>query len=343
VVRYCVTPISFFPFKAWSPGQVRARLALFLAAALFGWPSLSEVPSASGAAAAESKLTGEMRTAHFVVRYDPKDPFLAKLMAETADDELKRIAHDLGYHAPRDRPFPLFVYPTHIGFIEAGGLETSKFTVGTASGGVENISVDASGAFAPPEQVLAHEITHAVIFRLLGAAAVELPLWMNEGLAKYESREPPGEDDELVGSAAAEGSLMSLSRLASDFPEKRNALAYAESYSAARFLVKRHGRKAPRALLAALARTGSFDKAMLEATGRTGDAFADEWLADTTKQYWALRLARVGTAVISAVMAALAVVAFLVRRRQKIEAARRWEQEELERRYRGYAWPSDEE
>ena len=294
------------------------------------------------AAAAEATLTRTMRTAHFVVRYDPKDPFLARLMANTAEDELKRISGDLGYRTQRDRPFPLFVYPTHIGFIEAGGLETSKFTVGTASGGAEKISVDASGSFALPEQVLAHEITHAVIFRVLGPAAAELPLWMNEGLAKYESQEPTGDDDQLVANAAAEGALIPLSRLKSGFPEDRSALAYAQSSSAVRLLVARHGRRAPRAFLAALARTGSFDKAMLAATRRTGDAFADEWQAQTTKRYWTLRVARIGTAVVSALMAVLAVVAFLVRRRQKIEAARRWEEEERERRYRGYLWPPDE-
>ncbi len=292
-------------------------------------------------AAAEAKLSKTMRTAHFVVRYDPKDPFLARLMADTAEDELKRISRDLGYPPQRDRPFPLFVYPTHLGFIEAGGLETSKFTVGTASSGTERISVDASGAFELPEQVLAHEITHAVIFRMLGPTAVELPLWTNEGLAKHESREHSGEDDHLVADAAAEGSLIPLSRLASEFPESRTALAYAQSASAVRFLIARHGRNAPRALLAAMVRTASFDEAMREVTGRTGDAFAEEWMARTTKRYWMLRVARIGAAVISALMAVLAVVAFVVRRRKMAEAARQWEEEERERRYRGYPWPPD--
>jgi hypothetical protein len=293
-------------------------------------------------ATAESRLKGTMRTAHFAIRYDLKDPFLARLMADTAEDELKRISLDLGYRTERDRPFPLFVYPTHIGFIEAGGLETSKFTVGTASGGAERISVDASGAFELPEQILAHEITHAVIFRLLGAAAAELPLWMNEGLAKYESREPTGDDNQLVANAAADGSLMPLSRLETDFPESTTALAYAQSASAVRFLVKTHGRAAPRTLLRRMARTSSFDKAMLAATGWTEGSFEDEWLAETTKRYWTLRVARIGAAVISALMAILAVIAFVVRRKRMIEAARQWEEEERERRYRGYPWPPDE-
>jgi len=297
----------------------------------------------AGDRAAGSELTGTMRTPHFVVHYDPKDPYLAKLMADTAEDELRRISRDLGYRPERNRPFPLFAYPTHLGFIKAGGLETSKFTVGTASGVVERISVDASGAFELPEQILAHEITHAVTFRILGTAAAELPLWMNEGLAKYESREVRGPDDLIVANAAAEWSLIPLANLAAEFPESRTALAYAESASAVRFLVSRHGREAPKSILAALARTRSFENAMVEVTGRTPRMFADEWMAHVTRRYWALRAARVGGAVVSVLMAVLAVVAFLVRRKQKIEAARRWEEEERARRYRGYPWPPWEE
>ncbi|MGB9618989.1 MAG: peptidase MA family metallohydrolase, partial [Armatimonadota bacterium] len=185
--------------------------------------------------------------------------------------------------------------------------------------------------------------THAVIFRIVGHAARELPLWMNEGLAKYESREVRGPDDVLVANAAAEGTLIPLSNLVSMFPESRTALAYAESASAVRYLVSKHGRAAPRAILAALARTRSFDKAMLEVTGRTGDAFADEWTTHVSRRYWALRATRIGAAAVSVLMAVLAVVAFFVRRKQKIEAARQWEEEEQARRYRGYPWPPWEE
>ena len=68
--------------------------------------------------------------------------------------------------------------------------------MGTANPGDESISVDASGVFKRPQEVLAHEITHAVIFRILGPTAPTLPLWFNEGLAQYES-EDSDEDDNL--------------------------------------------------------------------------------------------------------------------------------------------------
>lgn len=282
------------------------------------------------AKAPHGALTAVMRTTHFIVHYDPSDPYLAKLMAGAADDALRRTSKDLGYKPEPNRPFPLYVYPTHIGFIRAGGLETSKFTVGTANSGSEAISVDASGVFELPDEVLAHEITHAVIFRLLGPNAASLPLWINEGLAKYESEEFSDADDSLVAEAAAEGSLMTLTYLTKSFPEKQSSLAYAESSSAVRYMVKRYGKSSPRVLLSELARTGSMDKAILKATGRTVDRFADEWLAKVNRKYHALSLTRAVTAIISVTMAVLVIIAFLVRRKQKIEAAKRWEQDEFE-------------
>lgn len=295
------------------------------------------------AAKARAELTATMRTQHFIVHYDPEDPYLAKLMAGIADKALRRISRDLGYQMENSRPFPLYVFPSHLGFIEAGGLEESRFTVGTTSSAGETIAVDASGVFAPADQILAHEVTHAVIFRLLGTQAAVLPLWMNEGIAKYESQETAEKDDVVSAEAAAQGELMPLSRLESSFPESRTDLAYAESASAVRFMIENHGKSSLKVLLKEIAETGSFDKAMLRATGRTNAQFSDDWMAEIDRQYLILRRTRIAAGVGSAVMAALAVVAFLARRRKMAEAARQWEEEEERRRLRGYVWQDEEQ
>jgi hypothetical protein len=271
-----------------------------------------------------------LRASYFVVHYDPSDPYLAKLMAGIARDELRRISRDLGYKPEPDRPFPIYIYRTHYAFIEAGGLKERKFTVGTANSANEAISVDASGVFALPKEIIAHEVTHAVIFRILGPSVAALPLWVNEGLAKYESEEFSDKDDTILANAASDGTLLALSVLTRTFPDDQNDVAYASSASAMRYMVKKYGKNSPRTLLRELARTGSFDKAMLKATGRTGGRFADEWFAKTGRKYLSLRITRLLTGGLMTFMAILAIVAFLVRRKQKREAARQWEQEEFE-------------
>lgn len=278
----------------------------------------------------KSGLVGLIHTAYFDVHYDPSEKRIARLMADVARDELLRISKDLGYAPVKSKPFALYVYPSHYGFIKAGGLESSKFTVGTASSADESISVDTSGAFAKPEKILAHEITHAVIFRILQSNAALLPLWINEGLAKYESDDYNSEDDQSIIDAASDGTLIPLSNLASTFPENRISLAYTESASAIKYMVSKYGKSSPKVLLRELARTGSLDNAMRTATGRTSEQLADDWYSLTTKKYWPVKISRTAMAVISLLMAILVIAAFIVRRKQKIEAARRWEQEEFD-------------
>ena len=303
--------------------------------------ALTPPQNKTSATLTESGLVGLIQTTYFDVHYDPSEKRIARLMADVARDELLRISKDLGYTPVKSRPFPLYVYPSHYGFIKAGGLETSKFTVGTASSRDESISVDTSGAFAKPEKILAHEITHAVIFRILQSKVVLLPLWMNEGLAKYESDDYTSEDDQSIIDAATDGTLMPLSDLASIFPENRISLAYTESASAIRYMVSKYGKSSPKVLLEKLARTGSLDNATRAATGLTSEQLADEWYTQITKKYWPVKISRTAMTMISVLMALLVIAAFIVRRKQKIEAARRWEQEEFDeamRRQLGNDW-----
>jgi len=276
-------------------------------------------------------LTGRLQTEHFVVYYEPSDPMLARLMADAAEKQLKRISQDLGLRAQPLGKIKLLVFPTHYGFIKEGGLEARRFTVGTALGVTLEVAVDASGVFAPPEEVLAHELAHVVLSWLLGSRTRELPLWFNEGVAKTESERDFTQDDEIVAEAAADGSLLLLNSLSRDFPPKQTALAYAQAGSALRYMKRRFGRFSPREVIRSMVDARSFDEAMRDVIGIDAREFSDEWYAHVTRKYRPLRIARMVMATVSAVMAVLVVIAYLVRRRQMAEAARRWEEESKSR------------
>jgi hypothetical protein len=295
---------------------------------------MCQANAVEGEALSANVLTGTLVTDFFVVHFDPSDPYLPRLMSESARIALLRISRDLGHKPDKSRPFTLNVYRTHISFIEAGGLEESKFTVGTASSRNEVISIDASGVFAPPGETLAHEVTHAVIFRMLGAKAADLPLWANEGLAQYESEEFPDRDNATVAEAAADVRIIPLVNLSGAFPRDKMDLAYAESASAIRYMAAKHGKSSPKLLLKELTLTGSFDRAMVKTTGRTGTEFASDWESAVTRRYVALKFTRIAMGVIPVIMAILAIIAYFVRRKQKIEAARRWDREKFEENLR---------
>lgn len=276
-----------------------------------------------------TELTATLKTPYFTVRYSPSEKALAQVTADTAQRELVRISGDLGYNIEPNRPIPLKVYSQHHLFIKEGAIR-DRFTVGTARTGDETISIDASGALADVREVLSHEIAHAVIFRVLGSQSMALPLWANEGLAKLESRYNPGDDEEHLAEAAAESQLIPLNDLRTAFPKDGVALAYAESSSAIRYLVKQHGDSAPRALLAELAKTGSFDSALQTATGKTETAFVRDWSNSLNKRFDVARALRIAASFLWPVMAVLAIIAFIVRRKRMREAARRWDWEEFE-------------
>lgn len=289
----------------------------------------------------KTKLSAIKHTDYFIFHYDPSDPYLARRIETIAHDEMFRVAKKLDYKPSKSDPFIVYIYAVHYDFIKAGGLLSQEYTVGTTGGKNEEISVDASGSFDQPQTILAHEITHAIIFRLLGPNITALPLWFNEGMAKYESGGSDSTDRILLADAASEGTLLHLSELRESFPKQNTGLSYAQSASAIEFMVKKYGKSAPRRVLEKLASSSSFDIAMRSVTGNSADEFDDEWFGKISKSYATVRILKIITAIISVVMAILAIMAFFTRRKQKIEAAKKWDQEEFEealRRQMGNDW-----
>jgi len=153
---------------------------------------------------------------------------------------------------------------------------------------------------------------------------------MNEGLAKYESRGPTGDDEAIIAEAAANGTIIPLRDLAASFPGERSALAYAESWSAVQYLVRKHGQEAPKEILADLARTGSFDAAISSVTGQTQRSFVKSWEDSLIKRLNWARILQITGGFVGLSMAVLAIAAFIVRRKRMRDAARQWEWEEFE-------------
>ncbi len=280
-------------------------------------------------AARAAALDTGFRTRHFAVRCSRSDRQLARDTAATAERELRRIANSLGYKPERDKPIPLLVYGSHVAFIKAGEI-SDRMTVGTARRGDEAIAIDASGSLTSVRHVVAHEVAHAVTFRILGPNSYALPLWANEGIAKYETRGPTADDEAIIAESASNGTIIPLSSLSVAFPSDRTALAYAESWSAISYLVERYGASALRRLLAELRRAPSFEHAISKITGSSESDFAADWSESIKHRFSWARTLQIAGAFLGPIMAALAVWAFIIRRRRMRQAARQWEWEEFE-------------
>jgi len=102
--------------------------------------------------------------------------------------------------------------------------------------------LDAGSSGDQLADVVAHELSHMVVHQRIDRDYLDLPLWLDEGLAMYT--EGPLDDDEqaLLDKAVAEDDLMSVKSLTS-FPgqAERVPLAYAESRDIVAFLIETHG------------------------------------------------------------------------------------------------------
>ncbi|HUJ79677.1 MAG TPA: tetratricopeptide repeat protein [Nitrospiria bacterium] len=115
-------------------------------------------------------------------------------------------------------------------------------------------------------KVLYHEYTHVIVHELSDNRA---PTWLNEGLAVYfeglASGNLPGSQENSTRSIAhlTPGALIPLTALHGSFLEftsNQAALAYAESFSATRFLIDRYGLPRVKELLQQLSASHPFDQ-----------------------------------------------------------------------------------
>ena len=269
-------------------------------------------------------------TRHFYVMFSPGDEYDARMVAQYAEDSLAGISGELGYTPSPEAPrTPMRIFATRPDFTSGTGIDKSKMVVGRAWSGTEKIEIDASGAYARVEQVVAHEVTHIVIARLLGPRTLALPLWANEGIAKNESGAWRVGDDEAVGGAISEGKFIPLSEIKTRFPSDSDqaALAYAEGTSVMHYLRQRYGAGVFKALLARTAATGDFDKAVTDATGSALRGLESAWKRSVASVYSGGWLQRNLPSVLGIAMALLCVAAYAAIRRKLKQRDKQWEEE----------------
>jgi len=294
-------------------------------------------------ALADMSLTESLSTARFQIYYTEGDYLAAHRVSRAAEEAMDRIASDLGYKAAAapGALIPIYIYPNHRAFVRATGTDRRQFVLGRAHSGVERIELDSQELFSSLETVTAHEVAHIVLFRIVGPSA-DVPLWVHEGIAKFESADWDNLDAETISEAAAHGKIIPLSELARSFPKDREDLAYTQSASFFRYFVETYGRPGLRRLVNLTASTGSFDRALQTVTGNTLDEVEAGWLASLKRQYAPYVWARfVSTAAIGLlpILAILAFIAVRQRRRRLLEKYDQEEWEEANWRDWGSSWP----
>jgi len=128
------------------------------------------------------------------------------------------------------------------------------------------------------EQILTHEYTHLVLHRLIKE---QIPVWLNEGMADFFSRErlSPHQEKRLR-EAFLTNNLIPISRLEKSWKELNSdqlSLAYAQAYSLADYLVSEFGWSRLGKLLLELSRGKEIEASLSSSLGISYSRLENDW------------------------------------------------------------------
>jgi len=129
------------------------------------------------------------------------------------------------------------------------------------------------------KRAIRHELTHLVIHQMTLNPYIDLPTWLDEGLAVYSEGELSSEFANSLNMAIAEDNLISVQSLSSSFSAHTDQalLSYAQSYSLVEFLISNYGGDKMLELLNTFREGSGYDDALMKVYGFDMDGLNTLW------------------------------------------------------------------
>jgi hypothetical protein len=220
---------------------------------------------------------------HVRLHWYSGDRAFAEHALSVGDQAIDKVSALLG--VTETQPIDFFVYASADGLDGALGPGTSASVAGRAIPEIRTLFAEID-----PDQtdtswvttVVPHELTHLVFDTATHNPYHEPPLWLNEGLAVYESIGYDTDDQGRMREAVAGGTLLALTGLTGSFPTRPDLfyLSYAEAVSAVDFFVRTYGQSHLVQLIRSYAQGVTDDEAFKAAAGVDVAGFQAAWLAD---------------------------------------------------------------
>jgi len=177
------------------------------------------------------------------------------------------------------------------------------------------------------QRVLIHELSHVVLSWAVGGFSVDR--WFDEGVALHLSGEGDLYGTLRLARGVFSGQVYALHEIEEvlSFPSENATLAYQQSVSAVRYLIRRHGEDVLPRICRALRFYHDMDSAMLQAIGQDVTDFEAEWMAALrVSSRWMVLLDM--PFLISFVLVMLFLAAFFMTVRRVREKKRTWKEED---------------
>jgi Tol biopolymer transport system component len=231
-----------------------------------------------------------VQSEHFDVYFTDGGESVAEFTAETAEQALEKIQRSFDYKL-EDR-ITFVTYLSHNNFEQTNvSLDIPEEGLGGFTEFLKNrVVIPFDGGFEDYRHVIHHELTHAVMLRMLygsgfqsiliGAATMQLPLWFSEGLAEYESRGGwDTESDMFMRDATISGYLPDMDML-------NGYMIYKGGQSILYFVDQRYGSQKIGEILNKLRSTRDLEKALQSAIGLDMKELNRRWKAWVERIYW---------------------------------------------------------
>ncbi len=208
--------------------------------------------------------------------YEGDQSFAQGLMA-TAQQALARLAEDTG--AELEKPTKLYIYANSQD-LQGAMIYPQEWTGGVAftRHGIMAIGI-APANLDWGKRAIAHELTHLVIHQMTFNPYIDLPTWLDEGLAMHTEGPLEPIFTGYLDRAIAENSLISVQSLSSPFSAyaEESLLSYAQSYSLVDFLITNYGQEKMLELLNTFRQGSSYDGALERVYGFDMDGLDALW------------------------------------------------------------------
>jgi hypothetical protein len=184
-------------------------------------------------------------------------------------------------------PIEIYIYAN------SGDLQSAMIFPQTWTGGVAYPSYNCIAIGIDTSNVewglrtIVHELTHLVIHRMTYNPYLDLPVWLDEGLAMYMEGPLTETFNFYLNRAVENDSLLSVRSLASPFSAyaDQSYLSYAQSHSLVSMLIDVYGREKMLELLTVMTNGIDYDEALDEVYGFDMDGLDEIWHDYVNKQF----------------------------------------------------------
>jgi len=277
-----------------------------------------------------SELTTVM-TPHFSFSFYPEDERAVRSLIKESEGLRREITADLGLDPEGVTKVYLASSLNMYQALQPGG-KIHDWSAAVAYPSQNLIIILSPRATRPSNMALStifkHEFTHIVLGRAFQGTE-DIPHWLHEGVAMYESREWDFRRISAITRAVLTGTLIPLSEITRHFPqdENRAELAYCQSFYLISFLINKYGRPPFHRFIREYSLGSPLNQVLVEIYGMDLDQLEEQWQGYLRMRFSWIPLITSATA-LWFFLALLFILAYAKKRKVKRQLYEQWDKEE---------------